>query len=217
MSFGDALEQTALSIAIDNSGNVIIAGTIEGTVDFGGGPLTTTPNGSYFITKRDPTGKHLWSKLFGEPTGIPSVHVATDSKGNVLIGCTSLTTIDFGGGSLGSVGGTDMYAAKVDGDGNHLWSKMFGSVGPDRLNNLMASPSDTVLVSGEFFGDISFGGPTLKNSDNFVDIFVTELTSVGAHIWSKSYQCSASLSPFKMARDSAGNILLAGSFFGKEV
>ena len=52
--FGDAGTQAANAIAADASGNVIVAGRFEGTVDFGGGALTSAGLSDIFIVKFKP-------------------------------------------------------------------------------------------------------------------------------------------------------------------
>jgi hypothetical protein len=216
MSFGDALEQTALSVAIDNSGNVIAAGTVKGTVDFGGGPITTPPEGSYFVTKRNSAGEHLWTKLFGDPL-YSSTKIAIDPSGNVFISCVSSQGTDFGGGPLNGADDFDIYVAKLDPTGNHVWSKTFGSIGPDTSDGIRITPKGTLLLAGNFSGSITFGGGEFTNNDNFTDFYLAEFNTGGDHVWSKSYQGSASLPPFDMELDSLGNIIIGGGFFGKEV
>ena len=214
--FGDADKQEALSVTIDKSGNVILAGTVHGTVDFGGGPITSPPEGSYFVTKRNSAGKHLWTKLFGNPLSA-KVRVGVDSSGNIFISCTSSPGTDFGGGPLSGIDNSDIYIARLDPDGNHVWSKAFWSNGYDGVDSIQFTSQGTLLLAGEFGGVVTFGGSILNNTDNFVDLFLAEFDTDGGHIWSKSYQCSASFPPVSMAIDSSGNIILGGGFFGKEV
>ncbi len=49
--FGDGSGQGAAAVAVDASGNVIITGLFEGTVDFGRGALTSAGNGDIFVAK----------------------------------------------------------------------------------------------------------------------------------------------------------------------
>ena len=52
-SFGDAGTQDANAIAIDAAGNVIVTGGFGGSLDFGGGPISSTGN-DMFIAKFGP-------------------------------------------------------------------------------------------------------------------------------------------------------------------
>jgi hypothetical protein len=58
----------ALDLAVDPGGAVVIAGSLQGTVDLGGGPLTSY-QGSYdvFVAKYEGAGgEHLWSRAVGD-------------------------------------------------------------------------------------------------------------------------------------------------------
>jgi hypothetical protein len=57
--FGDWDVQSGLSVAFDNSGNVVITGYFQGTVDFGGGPLISAGGRDIFLAKFDANGTHL--------------------------------------------------------------------------------------------------------------------------------------------------------------
>jgi hypothetical protein len=59
-SFGNAGFDVATATAIDSAGNVVVTGYFQGTVDFGGGPLTTAGEDDIFVAKLDSSGNHLW-------------------------------------------------------------------------------------------------------------------------------------------------------------
>src|SRR4029077_20154747 len=53
------------AIAIDSSGNVVVAGPFQGTVDFGGGPLTSAGVYDIYIAKYSATGTYLCARQVG--------------------------------------------------------------------------------------------------------------------------------------------------------
>src|SRR5258706_7093467 len=62
-AFGDAADnQASNTVAVDVAANVFIAGTFPGSIDFGGGKLTSTGASDLFLAKFDPAGTPLWSK-----------------------------------------------------------------------------------------------------------------------------------------------------------
>jgi hypothetical protein len=215
--FGDAEDQVGQSVAIDGAGNVFIAGVFKGTADFGGGPLKSAAGGSFFLAKRDAAGNHVWSKAFGEQVGSDLINITVGEKADVAVLCTSNGTINFGGGDLVSVGLDDVFIAKLSSSGEHIWSKSFGTSSIERASAVLVENSGAIIIAGDFDEPISFGGGTLTNADNFFDIFIVKFNSDGDHIWSRSYQSSANLPPFKMATDAAGNITLAGNYFGGNI
>jgi len=134
--FGGTLGDFGNSVATDTSGNVLVTGAFYGTVDFGGGNLTSVFR-NIFLAKYAPNGNHLWSKRFGDGGGEDGTGVTTDTSGNVLVTGNFDSTVDFGGGNLTSAGGSnDIFLAKFDANGNHLWSKCFGGTNIDNLRSV---------------------------------------------------------------------------------
>lgn len=203
--FGDSSEQQASSVVADASGNVLITGLATGVVDFGGGPLS---GGNVFVAKFDPDGNHLWSNRFGSGSGF-GLSVATDINGNVLATGYFGGTIDFGGGPLASTGSKNMYLAKLDPTGAHLWSKRIGDANTAGLS-VALDGSGNVYVTGYFGGSLDFGGSTIQSTSS-KDIFVAKLDANGNYVWGRGFGRAVGQS---VAADSSGNVLVTGSLNG---
>ncbi len=115
-----------VAVAVDNLGNTLLIGDFAGAVDFGGGALTSAGQTDVFVAKLDSAGAFVWAKRFGDNQAQNGRGIAVDGAGNVFITGSFASKIDFGGGALTTAGGTDVFVAKFDPDGNHLWSKRFG-------------------------------------------------------------------------------------------
>jgi len=110
--FGDALVQGLGGVAIDIAANVAAAGRFSGTVDFGGGTLTSAGEDDVFVARLGPSGSHLWSKRFGDAANQEASDIAAESGGNVVVTGSLYGTVDFGGGTLTSAGEEDVFVAK---------------------------------------------------------------------------------------------------------
>jgi len=110
--FGDGSIQIAYAVVDDASGNVIVTGYIEDTVDFGGGALTSAGGWDIFVAKFGSEGAHLWSKRFGDGSDQAAEAVAVDASGNAMVTGYFDGTVDFGGGALTSAGSFDIFVAK---------------------------------------------------------------------------------------------------------
>ena len=146
--FGGGFLDIGLGIAVDGDGNVLVTGQFRDTVDFGGGPITSLGGDDIFVAKFDAGGTHVWSHGFGSFTRDKGLGVSVDADGNVLVTGSfashhGIGTIDFGGGPIVSSGKSDLFVAKFDPDGNHLWSHGFG--GPTS-SSLSSTPVE--LTSG---------------------------------------------------------------------
>jgi PKD repeat protein len=170
--YGSTSTDQGTGVAINPAnGDVILTGSFVGTVDLGGGPLST-PNAASdaFLAAYTSAGAHRWSRHFGDVGGSVSV----DGNGNVTMTGTFQSSADFGGGALTSAGSLDIVVAQYRGaDGQHVWSRRFGGTGSDRCQ-AVASKTGSVVVNGYFPGTVNFGDGS-RTSAGYGDIFLFSL------------------------------------------
>ena len=219
--FGGAGSTAAsYSTAVDGSGNVIVAGAFWGTVDFGGGPLTSSGSSDIFVAKYSPAGAHIWSKKFGDSLDDVAHAVTVDVSGNVIVVGSFKGTINFGGGPLTAYYSgfgaktRDLFVAKYSPTGAHLWSKSAGSFGDDIAYGAAVDAGGNVLVVGSFVGMVDFGGTTLASAADSADIFLVKYSSTGQLVWAKGFGGDGIDTGYGVAVDAGGNIFLTGTFTG---
>jgi hypothetical protein len=204
---------TTTAVAVDASGNVVMAGSFAGTVDFGDGPLTAQgAAANVFVASFDCGGALRWSKGFGVPTQAndAAAALAVDAAGNILVAGHFEGTIDFGAGTLTSQK-TDAFVAKLSPAGDGLWSKRYGDVkSQDLASGIAADPAGNVIVAGLFEGTVDFGGGAIHGNGH--DIFLLALGPSGNHLWSKGLGVPAG-SP-SVAVDPLGRVLVCGAAGG---
>jgi hypothetical protein len=217
--FGSTLDDEGASIALDSSGNAVVTGFFQGTVNFGGGNRTGGGNQDIFLAKFSSVdGSHLWSKGFGGTAADQSFGVALDGTGNAVVTGVFQNTVDFGGGGGGltSAGSYDMFVAKYLGsDGSHVWSKRFGSTGDDEGRAVAVDGSGNVVVTGLFQNTVDFGGGGLIAADAFFgDVYVAKFSgNDGSHLWSKRFGGTGADGGLGIAVDSiSGNVVVTGGF-----
>jgi len=215
--FGSSSDDTGYGVAVDAGGNVVVTGYFQGTVNFGGGALASY-GWDMFVAKYSPAGNHLWSKRFWNTSGDMGYSAAVDNSGDVIITGAFMGAIDFGGGSLTSAGGWDVYVAKLEGqDGTHLWSKRFGgsgSIANDRGEDIAVDVNGDVVLTGYYYGGgaADFGGGPLTGY-GVDDIFVAKYSGVdGSHLWSKGVGGSSYDHANSIALDDNGDVLVTGDF-----
>jgi hypothetical protein len=174
--FGDVTHQEGTSIAVDPKGNVLLTGFFFGKADFGGGvPLTSAGGSDVFVAKLAPDGNPLWSKGFGDAMDQEGTSIAVDPKGNVLLTGLLSGKVDFGNGvPLASVGGSDVFVAKLAPDSSPVWSKSFGDAADPDITTIAVDPLSNVLVTGSFFGMVDLGGGPLMSA-GVSDVLVAKL------------------------------------------
>lgn len=172
--FGSAAFDDMKAMTVDSLGNMIIAGSFAGTIDLGGGAMTATSGLDAYVAKFDASGAYLWARSFGgQGTQVVSA-MAADSAGNLVLTGGFEGTIDFGGGARTSAGGTDIYLAKLDATGKHVWSRRIGGVQDERGRGMAIFDTKDVLIAGTFVGAFDAGGGLLTNegkSDSFLAKF----------------------------------------------
>ena len=164
-------------IAVDGNGDAFITGQFDGTVDFGSG--ATYGWNDIFVGKYAGTnGAHLWSRTFWGSGHDAGNQVAVDLTGNVAVTGYFSYTVDFGLGSLISVGNTqDVFVAEFAGaDGDHVWSEGFGGSGYEGGLSIAFDERDGSLVTtGYFQGSLDFGGGLLSSASGSVDVCLVKL------------------------------------------
>jgi hypothetical protein len=211
--FGDAVSQFGNAVAVDGSKNVILGGDFYGTIDLGGGPLTSAGAYDIYLAAFTPGGAHVWSKSFGDPSEQVIQGVAVDGSGNIVIAGYFNGTIDFGGGALVSAGLRDVFVAKFASDGSYLWAERFGDADYQAANALAVDSNGNIIIAGVMMGSVNFGGGTLTGAGAW-DIFAAKLDPDGGHIWSGRVGDGNNQYAPAVAVDHADNVILAGYFNG---
>jgi len=212
--FGGSDNEYVTGLGVDKrTGEIVLAGTFVGLVDFSVGiatPLTSYWGGrDCFLAKYSNTGAHLWSKNFNNISDDVIVALAVDGNGDIVFTGTCNAFINFGGFDLQNpLGGTAMFVVKLSGGGAHKWSEAFNSAAP---KGLAVDASGSIFVTGVFRPSVDVGGGTLTSAGYF-DIFLAKYDTLGNHVKSKalggnSYDYSTAL-----AVDPSGNVVLFGYF-----
>jgi hypothetical protein len=218
-AFGGSYADTSGGVAVDTTGNVYLTGGFKSIINFGGGVLTANTAGStyddVFIASFTSTGQHRWSKSFGNSFSDVGSAVKADGSGNVYVTGRFITSVDFGGGVLSSAGNSsDIFLASYDTNGNHRWSKGFGSTSGDSSHGLAVDSSDNIYITGYFEGTVSFGGLPVSSVATGYDCFIASLDSNGQHIWSKAFAGPSIVGGYGLAVDGSGGVFATGMYFG---
>jgi hypothetical protein len=217
-SFGSSQSnesQYGKAMDIDATGNVILMGYFENTVDFGGGTLTSSS--SYidmFLAKFDTGGNHLWSKVLGDTSFAMVGDVTVDETSSITITGSYFDSIDFGGGMHIVVGWTDIFLAKFDSNGTYLWSHSFGDTLEDEGMGLDTDGAGNIVVAGKVFGTVDFGGGPLLTGPGYEDAFIAKYDQDGNHIWSQVYGDTNQQWAHTPVVDAEGNTIVTGYFEG---
>ena len=206
-------------VAVNAAGTILVTGVYYGNLDLGGGALPSANGADAFLARFDADGNHLWSAAYGEEGDQAGLGAEFDGDGNMLItGFTNSGSIDFGGGSLETVE-SDAWIAKLEPDGDHVFSRRLGDVSTDpdvvtiqQSTEVVADPWNNVYVVGTFLGTVDFGdGPVTAG---FSDLFLIKYDPTGAHVLTQTFTTGfGSINGNGVKTDLAGNVVIGGSYF----
>ncbi len=206
-------QQVGLHCAVTSNDAVILGGVFRGSIDFGGGALVSAGLDDIYLTKLDANGKHQWSKRFGDASIDYVSAMMVDSSDAIVQAGFFAGSLDYGGGILMSAGGNDVFVAKLDGNGGHLWSKRFGNAGDQRVEGAGVAEDGRVLIGGAFDGAIDFGGGVLTSGAG-KDAFIAVFDATGSHLWSRRLSGPGNDRVTTIAAAPDGNVLVGGVFAG---
>lgn len=196
--FGTGSSDGAWSVAVDGSGNVLVAG-----YTFGNLADSTAGKRDAFVRKYDANGKLAWTDQFGSSEEDGAWGVAVDRFGNVLV--AGYTDGEFGGSSAGR---TDAFVRKYTATGTLAWTKLFGTSDWDYARDVAVDGSGNVLVVGYTGGNL--GGSQAGSGDAYLRKYDPE----GKEMWTVQFGTSDYDYAWGVAVDATGNVSVAGETTG---
>ena len=213
--FGGVGDDLGQSLAVDGSGNVVVTGSYQDSVTFGGTTLTA-PDGSStegFVTKLNSSGSVQWAVSLGGAGQNSGYGIATDTSNNIYVTGNFTGSGGFGAFILTSAGDSDLFVAKLSSAGVVDWALRQGGAGHDDGTAINVDPLGDVYVTGDFIGSSTFGAKTL-NSVGQDDAFVEKLDVSGNVIWANRFGGTGFDAGFGIMSDSQGVVYTTGVFQG---
>jgi len=170
-----------------------------------------------FLVKYSPSGAHLWSKRLSSTGMDEGLAVAVDAVGNVTAAGVLYQTSNFGGGSLSTVGGADVWVARFSSLGAHVWSRRGGGAGEDWVYGVAMDGAGNAAITGYSTAAADFGGGSVAGA-GAKDIIVAQYASAtGAHVWSRRVGGSGDDVGRDIAVDGQGSVVVTGNFASASV
>lgn len=212
--FGDgSTDQAVYGVAWTSTGEILVTGSAAGPITFPGG-VTLTPAGmqAAFVAKIKGDGSGtVWAKIYGNKSAVGNA-IAVDANGNIFVAGDHQGDIDFGGGALSNNFGKNVFVAKLDAAGNHIWSHSYGDSVGQELRGIGVDAMGRVVLAGEYDGQLDFGGGALPAAGH--DGFIAKLDTHGCQVWAKSIGDAMGQSAKGVAVDAMGNAIVTGTLTG---
>jgi hypothetical protein len=164
------------SVDVAPNGDVAITGGFVGSIDLGGGAMTSSPSSVFdiFFARFSNSGTPVWSKHVtssSTTTGI-GYGVTSDGSGNLAFTGVVYGTADFGGVSA-SASGASTFVAKYSSVGTCLWAKAYA--GNNLGSGIAADGGGNLFITGNWSGTVNFGSGTLASQNGGNDVFLLKL------------------------------------------
>ncbi len=219
VQIGGSGDDSINAMAVDSSGNVYLAGSFQGTVDFdlgdGLSTLTSAGGNDAFVAKYSPSGALVWVRAGGGISSDVATSVVVDDSDNVIVGGSFSQAANFGGTGLTSNGSTDALIWKLDSAGNTLWARGIGGTAIDETRGLDVNSTGQIAATGFFSATADFDpGAGIQNltSAGSTDIFVLRLSTAGNLVWVRQLGGTGADRGEGIHITAAGNVTTAGSF-----
>jgi hypothetical protein len=201
-------------IAVDSSGNCYVTGKFHASAVFGTTSLTSYGGWDIFVAKLSPSGEWQWAVNAGGILQDEGSSIVVDDEGNSYITGVFYDVAWFGNITLASLGGLDVFVAKLDTNGNWQWAIRAGGYVGEAGYGIALDHSGYCYITGHFMYTAMFGEFTLT-SQGSADVFVAKLDTNGS-TWQWAVSAGGSLEDYvhDIAVDCNGNPSITGDFEG---
>ncbi|MRG97920.1 hypothetical protein [Polyangium spumosum] len=206
--------QAGWHIGASKTGELVLVGTMEGSVNFGdAGTLKAATKSDIFVAWLGQDGKIKRARRFGDSGRHVPVGMVVDAQGGVVISGLADGNLDFGGGPLADLGGGDAFVAALGPNGEFRYALRVGDAMMQNGGEIALAEDGSVYWSGSFDGSINIGGHTLTSAGNS-DVFVARIDKTGKVLWAKSLGGPGTESDGSLVIDTKGQVVLSGYYEG---
>lgn len=201
-------------ITVDASGNCYVAGTFSAMATFGEFTLSSAGVVDIFVAKYDPDGNVLWARSAGGTSDDHGNAIGVDASGNSFVTGSLTGTATFGQITLMG-GGTRIFVAKYDPNGDVLWAQTPGGSAFGRGSGIVVDATGNHYVTGSFgfqnVVTIIFGSIPLTSVGG-QEIFVVKYDGSGSALWARVAGGTSDDVGTAIAVDAAGNSYVTGRY-----
>lgn len=197
---------SVFKLLTDSHDNIVMAGRLIGTVDFGSGPITSKPDPaegffgpSPFVAKFSPQGESRWAYVRSEDFG-EGLSATVDSQDHILL-C----------GSLSPSAGTHPFVLRLSPDGHPRWERTLPISGGGGQARDVAAYGDRIVLTGTFSGTFTFGGRSVTSDTSRPipdDAFLVAYTRDGEERWGRHFGFSGE----RVAMDHRDGVVVTGTY-----
>lgn len=210
-SFGIEPFQGAALVGAAPSGDVILAGTFNGSIDFGTGAFNA-PKQAIFLAGLAPDGKPRWARTFAGTWELTARGLAVDKSGSAILTGSFDGLYDFGAGSEGLAGATSALVVKVSPLGDTLWMNAYQG-GFAKGSSVSVNAAGASVIAGSYRDGIHIGGAFIGGKEQ-PSMFGVVLDPAGNITYSTNIAGPEASDGAGAILDDGGDAIFAGTFSG---
>ncbi len=171
------------SLVTDSSGNIIVAGAIQGdSIAFDNIPIIS--NGSIynsFIAKYSSTGNIIWAKSMNENSSVFNYpyFISVDTRSNLYVTGSYNGAYTMNNKTITSNGGEDIYITQYNDDGALQSLTSIGGSKNDQSFGITTDNAGGVYVTGNVVDTCTFGNHTISGTNSNMFVAKLSLPAVG--------------------------------------
>lgn len=225
-TWGGSDPDSGSSVAIDSSSQVYVTGYFGGSVDFdpspGGTTLLTSKGGSdVFLSVFDTSGSFLKAYTWGGQEDDFGNGIAMDGSDNVFVAGSFRFWADLdpteGSNVHISEGAGDAFLIQLNSSGIYQWSKSWGGILTDSIQEVAVDDFSNVYVTGKFRETCDFdpsGGVDNHTAGGGDDVFLSKFDSSGNFQWAQTWGGPEHDYGTGLDASGSGNTYVVGDFIG---
>lgn len=203
---------TRTILASLDDGSFFIGGEFLDTALFGTKTMVSAGGSDLFIAKCDPSGNTLWALRMGGANDEYINDIKIDEDQNIIVAGFFYGTTQIGTDEYTSLGSQDLFVAKLNPDGDFIWSYRAGGIMADYFSGIEIDNDQNIILSGYFYDQIFFNDVTLT-AVAASDLFLAKINPGGELLWAFSAGGSSSDQSNSVSIDPEGSLLVTGSFY----
>jgi hypothetical protein len=207
------------TVMTDASGNVLVGGTLCGTLSVINGTPVNLPAGAdmdIFFARFNPQGQLIWAKRFPNKSYEYVYHSTMDASGNMYYSCRSFCDTTFIEND--TLINATHFVLKMDPGGHVLWTREVPGNANIRGPVISADRSGNLYLMnclGSFTQYIQ--GQMLVNSGTHLELYLAKLNTQGQLQWAKTLPGSGSDYPSEICTYGDSVIKAIGEFAGAQI
>lgn len=204
--------------ALDNVGNMYVAGTFYGDDYVGANYITSATPFKYnsFIAKTNKTGKVMWVKVIGSNESSTVQRIATDNSGNVFITGSFMNDLIYDASTITSSGANDAFIMKINAAGTLQWWDHTIGTASEFYYDVAVNSAGDAYVTGKFNGSMNVQGEYyFVAPESVTNMCVLKFSgSSGSLLWARQTNSTlgSNSSGSRIAVDNLGSAYVLGNF-----